>query len=68
MFHIKNKVKDFRISVFDEEFFLKKVTKKINIDELVNDANYVLNKINHMGMRFHLDLSEMRLLLSFWPE
>ena len=47
MFHIKNKVKDFRISVFDEEFFLKKVTKKINIDELVSDANYVLNKINH---------------------
>lgn len=47
MFHIKNKVKDFRISVFDDEFFLKKVTKKINIDELVNNANNVLNKINH---------------------
>lgn len=46
IFYIKNKVKDFKISVFNPDFYIKRLTKKLDINALVNEANEILNKIN----------------------
>lgn len=46
MLYVKNKVKDFKVSVFRKDFLIKKVIKEFDIDKLVEDGNEVLKKLN----------------------
>lgn len=49
LLHIKNKVRDFKIHIYDKNFYIKRLIKSFDINSLVEIANNTLNKLNEFN-------------------